>query len=450
MLQQKAQISGWGNFPAATCMVSRPERMQHVDSNDKSLIARGLGRSYGDAALNTGSSVVLMERLNRFLDFDPKSGLLRAEAGCTLAEILEVFVPRGWFLPVTPGTKFVSLGGCLAADVHGKNHHCNGTFSEYVTEFELQLANGTTKRCSKQQESPLFWATAGGMGLTGIITEMTLQLMPISSAYIEVSHHKTENLDATLDIFNDPSLDDKYSVAWIDCLSTGKHLGRSIVMNGHHIEANALPKKIKHPLIVSKKSQGSIPCNLPSFVLNPWTVKTFNQLYYTAQSDKKSPFITDYDSYFYPLDAVHNWNRIYGKKGFLQYQFVVPIESGKAALNKILAMLTESRCGSFLAVLKKFGPQNAGHLSFPTAGYTLALDIPIKDPSLFPFLDALDDQVLEYGGKVYLAKDARMSPRTFRAMYPRFDEWRQIKSLVDPKNRFCSDLYRRLMTGGKP
>ena len=448
MSQHKAQISGWGNFPVANCIVSRPERMRSIESIQKPMIARGLGKSYGDASLNTDRSVVLMERLNRFVDFDPRTGVLCAEAGCTLAEILQVFVPRGWFLPVTPGTKFVTLGGCLAADVHGKNHHRDGAFSEYVTEFELVLANGVRKRCSRETDKALFWATIGGMGLTGVITTITFQLMPISSAYVEVVHHQTKNLEATLDVLDDPLLDDKYSVAWMDCLSDGEGLGRGIVMNGHHVDAGRLSKKIKDPLVLPKQKMHTIPFDFPSFTLNAYSMKAFNQLYYYFQGQKTEPFIIDYEKYFYPLDTLHQWNRIYGKKGFLQYQFVVPIETGRSALNSIFQKIVAHRCSSFLAVLKKFGPQNEGYLSFPSKGYTLALDIPIKDSSIFPFLETIDRIVLENGGKVYLAKDARLSRENFLSMYPCFEEWHQIKSSVDPKCHYQSDLYRRLMQGG--
>jgi len=449
MTKSKISLTSWGNYPASPAYLIRPERYQELFPKADSLIARGLGRSYGDAALNADRTVLLMERFNRFLSFDEKKGLLRAEAGVSLAEILEVFAPRGWFLPVTPGTKYVTLGGAFAADIHGKNHHVDGTFGQHVHEIELILANGTSKRCSPNENANLFWASAGGMGLTGIIAEMTLQLIPIQSAYIAVHQEAAKNLDHALALLEDKGCDDKYSVAWIDCLATGPEFGRSIVMNGHHASLEELSNlKIKNPLQMPSPKQHSIPCFVPSWILNPWSIQVFNSLYYKTQSHKKASFITDCQSYFYPLDAIGNWNRLYGKRGFIQYQFVVPKRNSREGLQKILHELTQSRKASFLAVLKRFGPENQGMLSFPREGFTLALDIPLGDPNLFDFLDRLDELVLKYEGRVYLAKDARLKPAAFRAMYPRYPQWQRIKSQIDPQDRFSSDLSRRLQLGG--
>lgn len=441
----KTSLSGWGNFPVGMAYVSRPEKYQQLKTDgEKKTIARGLGRSYGDAALNTEQKVILMERLNRFLSFDPREGILHAEGGVSLQEILDVFVPRGWFLPVTPGTKFVTLGGCFAADVHGKNHHTDGSFCQHVLEIELILANGARRKCSPVKDPDLFWATAGGMGLTGFISEVILQLHPISSAYMSVKHHPAADFDAVFNLLNDPSADEKYSVAWIDCLATGKDFGRSILMTGRHAEKEELPRKIKKPLDFKPSPPHSIPFYFPSFALNSWTVKTFNELYYRVQSKQKERFFEDYDRYFYPLDAVSGWNRIYGKRGFLQYQAVIPTAQAREGLRVLLEKLSSSKRPSFLAVLKRFGNESPGFLSFPREGYTLALDIPISDPKVFSFLNQLDEIVLKYGGRLYLAKDARMSPSTFRAMYPRFSQWQQVKLQVDPSEAFSSDLSRRL------
>lgn len=445
MKQSKKSISGWNKYPITSSYLMRPERYRELRNCEVSpLIARGLGRSYGDASLNTNHPVMLMERLNRFLSFDEEKGILRAEAGVSLEEILQVFVPRGWFLPVTPGTKFATLGGCVATDVHGKNHHVDGAFAKYVKSLEIILADGSVRKCSPKQDPDLFWATVGGMGLTGIISEVSLQLLPIESAYMIVKHHAAENFEQVWAILSNNEIDDKYSVAWIDCLSTGKDFGRSIVMNGHHAVLTELPLKIKDPLYIKPRKNFSLPFNCPSWLLNPWTIQAFNTLYFRTQAAKKDPFVVDYDSYFYPLDSIANWNRLYGKKGFLQYQFVVPTNTAREALKTILEELTKSQRVSFLAVLKRFGRENEGFLSFPREGYTLALDIPIKDDSLFSFLDHLDRLVLQYGGRIYLAKDARMKPDTFRAMYPRLGQWQRIKTTVDPQHRFSSDLSRRL------
>lgn len=441
----KSTISGWGNYPTATSFLMRPEKYKDIKINDHfPLIARGYGRSYGDAAINNDHYVMLMQRMNRMLKFESETGLLTAEAGTSLAEILEIFVPRGWFLPVTPGTKYCSLGGCVAADVHGKNHHVDGTFSKHVRAIELMLPDGTTQRCSPENQKELFWATVGGMGLTGIITELTLQLIPVESAYMRVQHFPAKNLEEAMDILSKDSQQFRYSVAWIDCLARGNELGRSIVMNGNHAKLDELPKSIKNPLNIKEAKKHNLPFNLPSGALNSLTIKAFNSLYYRFQSGKKEPFIIDYDRYFYPLDAITNWNRLYGKKGFVQYQVAFPTETSLDGLKKLLEELSLSNRPSFLAVLKKFGPQGEGLLSFPFEGYTLALDIPNSDAQLMPFLDHLDDIVLQYKGRIYLAKDARLSAERFRQMYPRLEEFQKLKSKIDPQSIISSDLSRRL------
>jgi FAD/FMN-containing dehydrogenase len=439
-------LSGWGKFPIAESDAYRPERIRDFRAQGSACIARGLGRSYGDATLNEGKAVILTERLNRFLAFDPVSGILRAEAGVSLEEILDLMVPQGWFLPVVPGTKFVTLGGAVAADIHGKNHHCDGAFSAHVTELTLVLADGSLRMCSPSQEAELFWATVGGMGLTGLIAEVALRLIPISTAFMQVQHHPAKDLDAVMALL-DGGADAKYSVAWIDCLAKGRSLGRSVVMNGRHAEPTDL-KRGRDPLHLRPVQRFSVPMNFPSWILNPLSIKAFNSLYYSVQSRKVAPFTVDYDSYFFPLDAIGDWNRIYGKRGFVQYQFVLPGREGASGLQKILERLATSRRASFLAVLKRFGEQGPGHLSFPTEGYTLALDIPVKDPQLFPLLDELDELVVEHHGRIYLAKDSRMQAGYLSQMYPRLEEWLELKRRFDPENRFSSDLSRRLHLGG--
>jgi decaprenylphospho-beta-D-ribofuranose 2-oxidase len=442
-MEKKTILSGWGNYPVCESYLSRPERYSQLKIDKGLTIARGLGRSYGDAALNTDQNVVLMERLNRLLAFNPKTGVLQVEAGTSLDDLLQVFVPRGWFLPVTPGTKFVTLGGCLAADVHGKNHHVDGNFSRYVQEIELLTANGSKIRCSPTQQPDLFWATVGGMGLTGIITEMTLQLIPIESAYMVVRQKQADNIDTLFEMMDDTTLEEKYSVAWIDCLSSGKNFGRSLLINAHHATHHELPPKIFDTFLFKSRRTTNIPFNCPSWLLNSWSVKAFNALYYNAQTKKTNPFIVDYDRYFYPLDAVANWNRLYGKRGFVQYQLVVPPQQARECIKTVLEELAKSNQASFLAVLKRFGKEGEGLLSFPREGYTLTLDIPVTS-TLLPFLDHLDEIVLKNQGRLYLAKDARLHPNAFRAMYPKLEQWQQIKKIVDPQGLFSSNLSRRL------
>ena len=436
-------LSGWGRYPVETCATLRPERYQDLRVTAPAQIARGQGRSYGDAAL--GKAVILTERVNRMLAFDSVAGTLRAEAGVTLAEILEVIVPQGWFLPVTPGTRMVSLGGCVAADVHGKNHHHVGAFSQHVIDIELILVDNTRVICSATENSVLFWATVGGMGLTGIIGEVSLRLIPISSPYMQVCHHAAADLAATFALFENAAVDDAYSVAWIDCLATKKQLGRSVLMTGHHADKAILPSRL--PQSGKAKSVKSIPFDLPSAVLNPYTVQLFNQFYYHRENSKTEPFFTHYQDYFYPLDAINHWNRLYGKRGFVQYQCVIPTAGAFVAVTALLKTLAASRRPSFLAVLKKLGAQNQGLLSFPLAGYTLALDIPMRDAGVLALTRELDAIVLAHGGRVYLAKDAVLTAQTFRKMYPRHAEWLQVKQTVDAEGRLVSSMSQRLGLG---
>ena len=441
------ELSGWGRYPVQTCELERPERYADLRSDAASLIARGQGRSYGDAALNENGRVLLTERVNRLLDFDVENGVFRAEAGATLADILEMIVGKDWFLPVTPGTKFVSLGGCVAADVHGKNHHHECSFGDHVVAIELILADASRVTCSASENSELFWATIGGMGLTGIIGEVTLKLIPIPTPYMMVRHYRADNLEQLFRLLQGQDSDDRYSVAWIDSMASGRHLGRGIAMCGHHADAEELPVDFRSPAQI--KRSRAIPFDFPSFVLNPLSIAAFNALYFRREGAKQQPFISSYDSFFYPLDAIGNWNRLYGKRGFVQYQCVIPEATASDGIRKLLEELSDSHRPSFLAVLKRFGAQGKGLLSFPMAGYTLALDLPIRDDGLFMLLDKLDKIVLQHGGRVYLAKDARLAADSFRAMYPRYDEWLKIKHAVDPQNAFCSSLSRRLEIGGK-
>jgi decaprenylphospho-beta-D-ribofuranose 2-oxidase len=439
-------LSGWGRYPVQSCKLERPERYADLRPTEVELIVRGQGRSYGDASLNEDGRVLLTERVNRFLEFDIEQGILRAEAGATLEEILKVIVPKGWFLPVTPGTKFVSLGGCVAADVHGKNHHHEGSFGNHVLSIELILADGKRVTCSPSENSELFWATVGGMGLTGIIGEVTFKLIPISNDYVQVRHHVADNLEQVFNLMQDAAIDDRYTVAWIDSMTNGAQLGRGIVMCGHHAQEEEFRPGFRNA--IKPKRSRAIPFDFPAFALNPLSIAAFNAMYYRREGSKSAPFLSGYDPYFYPLDAIGKWNRLYGKRGFVQYQCVIPQARAYEGIDQLLQTLSDSRRPSFLAVLKRLGAQGNGLLSFPMAGYTLALDLPIRNEGLFALLSKLDEIVLQHSGRVYLAKDARLSAESFRAMYPRYDEWRKIKNSVDPKNRFSSSLSRRLEIGG--
>ncbi|MEB3359815.1 MAG: FAD-binding oxidoreductase [Synechococcales bacterium] len=440
-------ITGWGRYPVVTSALQRPEKvatLEHLcQQDDPSLLARGAGRSYGDAALNGSGQTILTERLNRMLAFDAQTGRLRCEAGVSLKEILDVFVPRGWFPWVTPGTKFVTVGGAIAFDVHGKNHHQDGSFCRHVHRFNLILASGETVTCSRDENADLFWATVGGLGLTGIITDVELSLQPIETAYINGHNIKARNLDEAIALFDQYEPLYQYSVAWIDCLASGASLGRSILMLGNHAKVDDLnPNQRPYPLSLKPKQRFRVPFDPPAGLLNRYTMGAFNTLYYGRQFSREVRAIADYDSFFYPLDFIWDWNRLYGKRGFVQYQCVFPPETSRIGLIEVLEQCSQKGWGSFLAVLKRFGPQE-GILSFPMPGFTLTLDMPVK-PGLFEFLELLDQLVIRRGGRVYLAKDARLSPESFRAMYPNYGDWLAIKSRIDPTNQFKSTMSDRL------
>jgi FAD/FMN-containing dehydrogenase len=435
-------ISGWGRYPVAEAVLVTPPSLRDLAiPSDRTTICRGEGRSYGDAALSSQGIVLLTTSLERLIRFDPQTGVLVAEAGMTIDDVLTHAVPKGWFPPVTPGTKRVSLGGAVAADVHGKNHHRDGSIGRHVLELELMLADGSLVRCAPGSRSDLFWATIGGMGLTGVITTVTLQLKPIDTSWMIVQHARTPDLDAAFRWFEDEGEDDQYTVAWIDCLSRGRSLGRTVAMRGHHAQAGELGAS---GLSTRKPRTLRVPFECPSWTINRYSVALFNQLYYSVQGRKSSPFRTDFDAFFYPLDALANWNLLYGRRGFLQYQFVIPDRRAVDGVRRVLERVTERRCPIFLAVLKKFGPANAAPLSFPESGYTLAMDLPMAGAATLRLLDELDEIVSSCSGRVYLAKDARLTPAAFRQMYPRLGEWLRVKRAVDPHGRFSSDLSRRL------
>jgi len=453
----ETKLSGWGRYPVVKSRVARPERqrkLKELIDDGGVLLPRGAGRSYGDAALSENGVTVATGRLNRMISFDEETGVLRAEAGVRLREILNVFVPRGWFPPVTPGTKDVTLGGAIAFDVHGKNHHCDGGFSNFVREFDLLTASGETLTCSREQNTDLFWATVSGAGLTGIITEVVLQLHSIETSKVKSRHIKARDLDDAFSIFETHEPDHTYAVAWIDCLASGRDLGRSICMFGDHATAGDLDATRGSAAMengTSLQYESSrlldLPLDLPSGLLNSWTVRAFNQLYYARQRSRDVRRMESIDSFFYPLDVLGDWNRMYGTNGFVQYQCVLPMDESYEGLTHLLSRLSRAGTASFLAVLKRMGPADGGLLSFPMRGYTLALDIPYQD-GLEDFLHDLDRIVLNHGGRVYLAKDAVLQPQAFRKMYPRFDEWLDVKHRVDPEGRFRSALSERLEMHG--
>lgn len=401
------KVTNWGNFPIVEKEMKSEDSFRKIKEfvlNNNEVIARGNGRCYGDASL--GEHIFSTKKLNKFISFDRLNGIIECESGVLLSDVLEISVPQGYFLYVTPGTKLISVGGAIASDVHGKNHHSEGCFSEYVLDFKLMTENGDIIICSKEENSEKFYATIGGMGLTGIILSARFKLKNIETAYIRQESIKAENLDEIFRLF-DESESWTYTVAWIDCLQKGKDIGRSILMRGEHAFAHELPQKFsKNPLRLKKKFSPTVPFYFPGFVLNALTVKLFNLLYYKRQTKKEVKNIIDYETYFYPLDAINDWNKIYGKSGFIQYQMVIPKENGKEGMKKILETIANSGNGSFLAVLKLFGKNNPeAYNSFPIEGYTVALDFKVNS-KLKKLVEQLDQTVQDFGGRIYLTKDS--------------------------------------------
>lgn len=426
---------GWGRYPKHPAQLLQPHTTQdaiQLLSQAGQVLGRGFGRSYGDSAL--ADRLISTRQLNRLHSFDAQSGLLACAAGISLAELLGVFVPRGWFLPITPGTKFVSIGGAIASDVHGKNHHLHGCFSECVDSIQLLLADGSQMQCSRSERPELFHASCGGMGLTGLIVAATLRLLRIDSAYIEQTTYKATNLEEALALFEAHSTS-TYSVAWIDCLASGAALGRSLLMLGEHARDDQLA--------LPAKSKLSVPLDMPSFLLNRFSVQVFNELYYQRIRQHESKQRVSYESFFYPLDGLQQWNRLYGKQGFVQYQFVIPKAAGLQGMRAILERISASHRGSFLAVLKVFGASNDNLLSFPMDGYTLALDFKME-AGLLALLEELDRMVLAYGGRLYLAKDARMSEATFKQSQPNWQQFQEIRAQYGALGKFASLQSRRL------
>ncbi len=442
------QLSGWGQYPIQMCDLYRPQNLEELQEIVRSapqadLISRGKGRSYGDAALNQARGVILQSGLDPALNLDAESGILECGASASLADILDCAVPRGFFLPITPGTKHISVGGAIAADVHGKNHHRDGTISSQLLDFRILTGTGAILTCSRQDNSDLFWATLGGMGLTGAVLAARLQLRKTETAFVKTHTERCRDLDDALERIDSGDGDYEYAVAWIDCLARGRSLGRSVLLRANPALLRDLPARIQsNPHANARLLSLNMPFHWPSAVLNRFTMRLFNAAFFRAHRGKHA--ISHCNRYFYPLDRVGHWNRIYGRRGVLQYQIVLPRESARQGLTEILERTTAAGHGSFMAVLKSTGPANAAPLSFPIEGVSLALDFPNTGSDLLALLKALDHTVVNHGGRVYLAKDSTLGPEDFRAMYPRLGEFRAVKEKYDPKTRFSSSQARRL------
>jgi len=433
--QDQPQFESWGRYPKHSAEL-RPlfwkEDFPPSVAPESKMLAVGMGRSYGDVCLLQHGTLLETPNLDRLISFDSQTGRLRSEAGVTLAQILDFAVPRGWFLPVSPGTKYVTVGGAIANDIHGKNHHVAGTFGLHTLCFELVRSDGTQVVCSPTENPEWYAATIGGLGLTGLITWAEVQMRPIVSRRIRYRSTKFVGLEEFLAL-SQASAHQEYSVAWIDCVAQGRSFARGLFLQGEHDENPG-------PLTPLDKPRVVMPFDLPAFALNRSSVGAFNTLYYHKQIGKRRSGVTDYEPFFYPLDRILKWNRLYGRQGLLQFQCALPVDSGIPGMTELLKAITASGLGSFLAVIKVFGDAvSPGIMSFPLPGITLALDFPIRREVSFALLDRLADITAEFGGRMYPAKDACMSAAHFQQFYP---QWQQFSAYVDPS--FSSSFWQRV------
>jgi len=443
------ELTGWGRSTtvvgsgvevtaanAAAAIKAAPER---------GILARGLGRSYGDAAQNAGGAVLWLRDGLGGAELDTERHLLTVGAGIDLDALLQYLVPRGYFLPVTPGTRFVTIGGAIASDIHGKNHHLDGSFGNHVERLSLLISDGTVLELSRQRDPEAFWATIGGMGLTGVILDATIRLLPIQTSRLSVETRRIGDLDTLLQLMSEGDHLHRYSVAWVDLMATGRNLGRSVLTWGDHATIDQLDlASVSTPLEYRARQLVSVPRIIPpAGVLNRWTVGAFNEMWFRRAPRHRVDEIQTIPSYFHPLDLVGSWNRLYGRSGFLQYQFLVPF-GAESTLRQVIERISASGATSFLAVLKRFGAANPAPLSFPRPGWTLALDVPAASSGLAGLLHGLDELILGVDGRHYLAKDAQTTPSAIRAGYVRLDEWRHTRDRLDPAGIFRSDLGRRL------
>lgn len=443
-------VTGWGRTAPTSAQVLRPGSYEEVvravrECGGRGAIARGLGRAYGDAAQNAGGAVLDMTGLDRVHEIDAVGGLVTCDAGVSLHRLMQVLLPLGWFVPVTPGTRYVTVGGAIGADIHGKNHHVSGSFSRHVRAVELLTGDGETRVVTPEDDPDLFWATAGGMGLTGVILAATIQLLPVETSLMTVDTERAADLDDLMARLTGGDDRYRYSVAWIDLLARGARTGRAVLTRGDHAPLDALPRRLRaEPLAFRPAARlPAAPRFVPDGLLGRRGVALFNEFWYRRSPREQRGRLQRLSAFFHPLDGLPEWNRIYGRGGFVQYQFAVGYGE-EDALRRIVRRIGSRRCPSFLAVLKRFGEGDPGWLSFPVPGWTLALDIPAALPGLAPFLDELDDEVAAAGGRVYLAKDARLRPDVLARMYPRLDDFRELRARYDPRGAITSDLARRL------
>ncbi len=457
MPARTVRLSGWGRVSASWAELAEPATAAAAaellgrgaellggGAGSRRMIPRGLGRAYNNAAQCAGGVVISTAGLNRIIELDTATGLVTCEAGVSLEQLMVAGLPAGWFVPVSPGTRQVTVGGAIAADVHGKNHHVAGSFARHVRSFELVLPGGEPRTVTEQSDPALFWATAGGMGLTGLITRATIQLKPVASSRVRVDTVRTADIDETMAVLAAHDRRHGYTVAWSDSMARGAALGRSVITSGDFAEPSDLPAAdAENPFAFRPGARLGVPAAFPPGVINRYTVALANAAYYRKSPRSRSGEIQDIGTFFHPLDGIRNWNLVYGPGGFRQYQYVVPF-GAEAAVRRSFELVSQARAPSFVTVLKRFGPGDEGLLSFPMAGWTLALDFPARTPGLAGLLSALDRLVVENGGRVYLAKDSRVPPDVLAEMYPRLGEFRKLRAELDPAGLLASDLSRRL------
>jgi decaprenylphospho-beta-D-ribofuranose 2-oxidase len=446
--RREVTLTGWGRIAPTTAALAEPSDPQAaaelLGENPGPLIPRGLGRAYNDAAQSGGGTVLSTARLTKILSLDPGTGIVTAEAGVSLEDLMVAGLPHGWFVPVSPGTRQVTIGGAIAADVHGKNHHVAGSFAGHVLSFEMVLPTGQSRTFSPTRDSNLFWATTGGMGLTGLITRATIQLKRVATSRVRVDTVRTADIDETMAVLAEHDKRYGYTVAWSDSTARGKAVGRSVITSGDFATVHDLPQADRdQPFAFDPRARFGAPNIFPPGLLNRYSITLANEAWYRKAPRLREGEIQTIGQFFHPLDGIRNWNRVYGPKGFRQYQYVMPF-SAEDAVRKSLEMVSAAHAPSFVTVLKRFGAANAGLLSFPMPGWTLALDFPTGTPGLSRLCDSLDRLVVDNGGRVYLAKDSRVPPAMLERMYPRLAEFRQTRAELDPRGVLASDLSRRL------
>lgn len=445
----RERLSGWGRTAWTSSDVVEVRDASDVKraiglEHRRGAIARGLGRAYGAAAQNAGGTVLACADDGRVDDIllDAVSGLLTAPAGLSLDALLRYSVPRGWFIPVTPGTRFVTLGGAVASDVHGKNHHVDGSFGQHVESMKVILSSGEEITLSPNDNPTWFWSTIGGMGLTGVVSEVTVRMLRVASSQVKVETRRLSNLDEVIASMSDDSDDEfRYSVAWVDMLASGRSLGRGVLTRGNHATASDVDGS--EPCRYDPKIRLAAPPWVPNGLLNKFTVRAFNEAWYRKAPADTHVGLESIPAFFHPLDGVRKWNALYGSNGFIQYQFIVPLERVDV-LRTVIGKFSDAGVASFLAVLKRMGKSNAALMSFPTEGWTLTLDLAAGSSRLPGLLERIDELVLDAGGRHYLAKDAHVSAMAVERAYPRLAEWKSIRNEMDPRRLWTSDLARRL------